>query len=64
LEGIFEDRVARALVRLGLPTAAELEDLQKRVTSLEAAAAAHKARAPRAAAKKTARAAKKVVKQK
>ncbi len=64
LEGIFEDRVARALVRLGLPTAAELEELQKRVASLEAAAAASKARAPRAAAKKTASAGKKVVKQK
>jgi poly(hydroxyalkanoate) granule-associated protein len=64
LEGIFEDRVARALVRLGLPTAAELEDLQKRVASLEAAAAASKARTPRAAAKKTAGAAKKVAKKK
>jgi poly(hydroxyalkanoate) granule-associated protein len=64
LESIFEDRVARALVRLGLPTAAELEALQKRVASLEAAAAASKARTPRAAAKKTAGAAKKLVKKK
>lgn len=38
-ETIFEDRVAKALARLGWPSAAELEDLNKRVQALEAAGA-------------------------
>jgi hypothetical protein len=37
LEHLFEDRVARALKRLGLPTAHEVADLQERVAALEAA---------------------------
>jgi poly(hydroxyalkanoate) granule-associated protein len=37
LEHLFEDRVARALKSLGLPTAQEVADLQERVTALEAA---------------------------
>jgi poly(hydroxyalkanoate) granule-associated protein len=37
LEHLFEDRVARALQSLGLPTAQEVADLQKRVAALEAA---------------------------
>jgi len=37
LEHLFEDRVARALQSLGLPTAHEVADLQKRVAALEAA---------------------------
>jgi len=37
LEHLFEDRVARALKSLGLPTAQEVADLQDRVTALEAA---------------------------
>ena len=50
LEHLFEDRVARALKSLGLPTAQEVADLQMRVAALEAAlgksAAAAKAKAP------------------
>ncbi len=37
LEHMFEDRVARALKSLGLPTAQEVADLQARVATLEAA---------------------------
>ena len=36
LEGIFEERVAKALQSMGLPTAQDLADLQARVASLEA----------------------------
>ena len=36
LENIFEDRVARALQSLGLPSAAEIKALQARVAALEA----------------------------
>ena len=50
LEHLFEDRVARALKSLGLPTAQEVADLQMRVAALEAAlgtrAAPSKAKAP------------------
>ena len=50
LEHLFEDRVARALKSLGLPTAHEVADLQERVAALEAAlgksAAPAKPRAP------------------
>lgn len=37
LEHLFEDRVARALKSLGLPTAQEVTQLQDRVAALEAA---------------------------
>jgi len=37
LEHLLEDRVARALKSLGLPTAHEVADLQERVAALEAA---------------------------
>ena len=37
LEHLFEDRVARALKSLGLPTAHEVAYLQERVAALEAA---------------------------
>jgi len=37
LEHLFEDRVARTLKSLGLPTAQEVADLQERVAALEAA---------------------------
>ena len=37
LEHLFEDRVARALKSLGLPTAHEVANLQERVAALEAA---------------------------
>ena len=37
LEQMFEERVARALERLGMPTMAQLQALQERVTALERA---------------------------
>jgi poly(hydroxyalkanoate) granule-associated protein len=43
LESLFEERVARTLQRLGLPTAQELQALQDRVAQLEARLAADKA---------------------
>ena len=36
LEGIFEERVAKALQSMGLPSAKDLADLQARVAALEA----------------------------
>ncbi|RYY79497.1 MAG: poly(hydroxyalkanoate) granule-associated protein, partial [Comamonadaceae bacterium] len=36
LENIFEERVARALEKIGAPTRAEVEALQERVAELEA----------------------------
>ncbi len=68
LENIFEDRVAKALGKLGVPSAKELASLTARVAALEGAkkaaparkaapakkAAAAKPPAKRAAAKKTA----------
>ena len=51
LEHLFEDRVARALKSLGLPTAQEVAELQERVAALEAALAAT---APKAAPRKRA----------
>lgn len=43
LEHLFEDRVARALKSLGLPTAQEVAELQDRVAALEKALAKNKA---------------------
>lgn len=37
LEGIFEQRVARALGRLGIPSAADLESLSERLDAIERA---------------------------
>ena len=37
LEGIFEQRVARALTRMGIPTSADLEQLSERLDALERA---------------------------
>jgi poly(hydroxyalkanoate) granule-associated protein len=61
LEQVFEDRVARSLKRLGVPTAREVEALAKRVEQLSAAkaaprkaAAARKPVAKKVAAKKAA----------
>ena len=55
LEGLFEERVARALQRLGIPSAEEVQALQARVTELEAQLKARAARpGAKAAAKKTA----------
>jgi len=53
LEHLFEDRVARALQSLGLPTAKEVAELQARVTQLEAALAVA-SKTKTAASKKTA----------
>jgi poly(hydroxyalkanoate) granule-associated protein len=53
LEQVFEDRVARALKRMGVPTAHELEALSKRIDGLAAAKAAP--RKPAAAKKVAAR---------
>jgi poly(hydroxyalkanoate) granule-associated protein len=63
LEGIFEERTARALAKLGVPTAPELAELARRVEALEAArpgaprpakkAVARKAPMKKAAAKKS-----------
>ena len=50
LEGLFEDRVARAMERLGMPTAQQVQALEARVADLEAQL---KARKPAPAAKKT-----------
>jgi len=36
LENIFEDRVAKALHRMGMPSAQDLQDLQARIAALEA----------------------------
>lgn len=51
LEGLFEERVARALQRLGIPSAEQVQALQARVAELEAQL---KASATRPAAKKAA----------
>ena len=58
LEHMFEDRVARALKSLGLPSAQEVADLQERVAALEAAlaATASKAAPRKRAATKTVKA--------
>jgi poly(hydroxyalkanoate) granule-associated protein len=40
LEHLFEDRVARALTRLGMPTLADIQALQQRVADLESQLAA------------------------
>ncbi|MBN8754189.1 MULTISPECIES: phasin family protein [Variovorax] len=55
LENIFEERVARALEKLGAPSAADMAALQARVDALEAQLKKQSAAAPRkAAARKTA----------
>ena len=57
LENIFEDRVARALEKLGMPSAQEVAALQARVEALEAALRRKEADRPsaRPAPRKTAR---------
>lgn len=54
LEHVFEERVARALHRLGMPTLQDIADLQARVADLEA----QLGKAGQPAAKATAKAAK------
>lgn len=51
LEHLFEDRVARALARLGMPSMADVEALQQRVAALEAQLAAPRPRTPSKTAK-------------
>ena len=46
LEHVFEERVARALHRLGMPTLQDIADLQTRVADLEAQLASRKTAAP------------------
>ncbi|MBS0508281.1 MAG: phasin family protein [Proteobacteria bacterium] len=48
LEGIFEERVAKALQRLGVPTAHEVQALRERVAALEQALAELQAGKPKA----------------
>lgn len=52
LEGIFEDRVARALKGLGVPTAKEVQSLAERVAALEKAGATRKPTAKTAPTRK------------
>jgi hypothetical protein len=55
LETIFDERVARAMARLGLPTAAQFATLQRRVEELTARLDALESPAKPAAPKKAAR---------
>ena len=55
LESIFEERVSRALKRLGVPTAKEVDALIKRIDKLSAAAGVKPAAAKKAAAKPAAK---------
>jgi poly(hydroxyalkanoate) granule-associated protein len=52
LEGIFEDRVAKALQSLGLPSATEMKALHARVAALEAQLGMKQASKAKVAAKK------------
>ena len=54
LEGIFEERVARALHSLGLPSAAEMKALHARVAALEAQLGTSKPKATKATTTKPA----------
>jgi poly(hydroxyalkanoate) granule-associated protein len=54
LEHLFEDRVARALTRLGIPSVADMQALADRVTHLEAQLAKAKKAVPAAAKAKKA----------
>lgn len=55
LENIFEDRVAKALGKLGVPTARDVEALIERIDALSAAVQGGKPAAPRKVAAKTVR---------
>jgi poly(hydroxyalkanoate) granule-associated protein len=57
LEGIFEERVAKALHGLGVPSALELKALHERVATLEAQLGAKPKAAARSAVKPAAKAA-------
>jgi poly(hydroxyalkanoate) granule-associated protein len=56
LENIFEDRVAKALHNLGLPSAAEMEALHARVSALEAQLGGKAKPAPKSKAQPTSKA--------
>lgn len=53
LETIFEDRTAKAMQKLGVPTSRDMQALKDRIDALSAKVASRKA-APKPAAKKTA----------
>ncbi|MCQ8897169.1 phasin family protein [Limnobacter humi] len=53
LEQVFEERVARALGRLGVPTNKDVQQLSDRIEQLSAAIAQLTGQKPEAAAKKT-----------
>jgi poly(hydroxyalkanoate) granule-associated protein len=55
LENIFEDRVAKALGKLGVPTARDVEALIERIDALSAAVQGGKPAAPRKVATKAVR---------
>jgi poly(hydroxyalkanoate) granule-associated protein len=57
LEGIFEERVSKAMQSLGLPSAAEMKELHDRVAALEAQLGAKPKAAARSAVKPVAKAA-------
>jgi poly(hydroxyalkanoate) granule-associated protein len=57
LEGIFEERVSKAMQSLGLPSAAEMKELHDRVAALEAQLAAKPKAAARSAVTPAAKAA-------
>lgn len=59
LESIFEQRVARALTRMGIPTSADLERLSERLDALEQAIEAGKSAPEKAETVKRPRAARK-----
>lgn len=59
LESIFEQRVARALTRMGIPTSADLERLSERLDALEQAIEAGKSASEKAETVKRPRAARK-----
>ena len=59
LEQVFEDRVARALNRLGVPTNNDIQTLTKKVAELNAAVTALRTKQPKTAAAPRARTAKK-----
>jgi polyhydroxyalkanoate synthesis regulator phasin len=52
LEHLFEDRVAKALHRLGMPSLLDMQMLTERVAQLEAQLASMQGSKPAAAAKK------------
>ena len=55
LENIFEDRVAKALNKLGVPSSAEVEALKARIDELQKAAAKPRAKTAKTAAKPAAK---------